>query len=211
MLDIVARPIKAKDTPLILASSSEYRKSLLERLGLSFTCHAPNIDETPLNNEEINSLVVRLACEKAKKTAHHYKAGIVVGSDQAALVTDNNGDETLLAKPGNAINAIRQLKLCSGKAVSFKTGLCVLNIETQQRLMACEVFTVNFRQLNTQQIERYVDIEKPFDCAGSFKCEGLGIRLFESMTGKDPNSLIGLPLITLIDFLLEFGIDPLSV
>jgi len=208
--NIAGRPIKVKATPIILASSSEYRKGLLARLGMSFICNSPNIDETPLKNEDIESLVVRLACQKADKTARLYSQGIVIGSDQAAVVTDHTGNQVLLGKPGNAEQAERQLSLCSAQTVTFKTGLCVLNIKTQQRLSCCEMFKVNFRPLTKQQIKRYIDIEQPFDCAGSFKCEGLGIRLFESLDGRDPNSLIGLPLIALIDFLLEMGIDPLE-
>ena len=203
------RPIKVQDTPIILASSSEYRKGLLTKLGLSFVCNSPNIDESPLKNEDIESLVVRLACQKADKTATLFNHGIVIASDQAALVVDGNGNQSLLSKPGNAKNAEYQLQLCSAQSVVFKTSLCVLNIQTQQRLTCCENYTVNFRRLSKQQIKQYIHIEKPFDCAGSFKSEGLGIRLFESLEGRDPNALIGLPLIALVDFLLEMGIDPL--
>ena len=215
MPKLATTPITAKDAgidlPIILASSSKYRKQLLSKLEISFDCYSPEIDETPRINESIDVLVERLATEKALKTAALYKHGLVIGSDQAAITLDAHNKPIILGKPHTDENAFKQLKLCSGQSVIFKTGLCVFDIDSSRKMSCVEDFTVNFRELTESEILRYIELEQPLDCAGSFKSEGLGIRLFSSMQGKDPNALVGLPLITLIDFLLAFGVDPLSI
>lgn len=194
--------------PILLASSSPYRKQLLDKLQLPFTCASPNIDESVLKDESPESYVQRLAINKAKALASTYSNHIIIGSDQCAVLEDK--EQTLiLGKPHSIDNAINQLSQASGKAVSFLTGLCVYNSASQKQLSLVEPFTVHFRDLTAQQIERYIQQEMPLDCAGSFKSEGLGIRLFKALEGRDPNSLVGLPLIALIDLLEQHGIQTL--
>ena len=188
--------------PLILASSSSYRRALLERLGLPFSCHSPNIDETPQHGESADALALRLAQQKAAAVAEYYKEGLVIGSDQVCV----NGNQ-LLGKPGTTDNARRQLLAASGKTVTFYTGLCVHDCATGRQTSVVEPFRVHFHRLTESQIDRYLEKEPALDCAGAFKCEGLGISLFERMDGRDPNSLVGLPLIALIDLLAEFGVE----
>ncbi len=189
---------------IILASSSKYRQQLLQKLGLPFQKHAPNINETALPNERAKELASRLAKEKAIAVAKHYPEHLIIASDQSAQLGDS-----ILGKPGNKENAIKQLSLCSGNRVTFYTAVSVLNSCTGKIQCECLPYQVHFRKLSRQQIRNYIDKEEPLDCAGSFKCEGLGIRLFEKLEGGDPNILIGLPLITLNTFLLNEGIDPL--
>lgn len=185
---------------LILGSTSPFRKQLLERLHLEFSCAAPDIDETPLAGESIENMVMRLAELKAEAVAGQIKArgedALIIGSDQSAVL---NGQP--LSKPGNFDNAVRQLTEASGQRIVFQTGLCLLNTLTGRKQTLCEPYTVVFKKLSSQTIERYLKIEEPYNCAGSFKSEGLGIALFEKMQGDDPNSLIGLPLIRLIKML----------
>lgn len=188
--------------PLVLASSSVYRKALLERLGLSFHTASPTVDESPKPGESPEALVLRLAEAKASAVAKGYSSALIIGSDQVACI-----DDMILGKPGTRERAIEQLVFASGKQVRFLTGLCLLNVATGQMQTLCEPFSVHFRSLSKSQIERYLDAEQPFDCAGSFKSEGLGIALFERMEGKDPNALIGLPLIQLIKMLSKEGIE----
>jgi len=190
---------------LILASSSPYRSALLQRLNLSFDALSPDIDEAPRKNESPEELVSRLASEKALVIAKDFDHAVVIGSDQVATV--NN---TILTKPGNINNALAQLMACSGNTVTFYTSLCVVVTQSNTQLNVVEPFTVGFRKLTEQQIMRYLQIEKPFDCAGSFKAEGMGITLFTHLSGRDPNSLIGLPLIALTSFLQQLGLDPLG-
>ena len=187
---------------LLLASGSPYRKQLLERLELEFSCQAPDIDETPLPEETAEALSLRLSEAKAQALAEDYPNHLIIASDQAAQL-----EQTILGKPGTHKRAIEQLLACSGQAVTFYTGLCLLNTRTGKQQLDCIPFTVHFRQLNRQQIESYIKKEEPLDCAGSFKCEGLGITLFKKMSGDDPNSLTGLPLIRLTDMLLNEGIS----
>lgn len=188
--------------PLILASSSPYRRALLERLGLSFSCHSPDIDETPLPDETGEAMALRLAQQKAAAVAASCQAGLVIGSDQVCV----NGGR-LLGKPGTVENARRQLLAASGKTVTFYTGLCVHEITTGRSVSLVEPFRVHFRPLTAAQIDNYLEKEPALDCAGAFKCEGLGISLFTRMEGRDPNSLVGLPLIALVDLLAEFGVE----
>lgn len=187
--------------PLILASSSVYRRQLLERIGVAFTCHSPNIDETPRHSETTPDLVKRLAIEKAQAIAKTHTNHLIIGSDQA---TELNG--TILGKPGSHQNAVAQLESCSGQKVTFYTSVCLLNSSNNIIQASTIPFSVYFKKLSYEQIERYVCKEQPYDCAGSFKMEGYGICLFEKMEGDDPNSLIGLPLIKLITMLEQEGI-----
>ena len=187
---------------LLLASGSPYRKQLLERLELEFSCQAPDIDETPQPGETAEALALRLSEAKAQTLTEDYPNHLIIASDQAAQL-----GQAILGKPGTHHRAIEQLMACSNQAVTFYTGLCLLNTKTGKQQLACIPFTVHFRQLNRQQIENYIKKEEPLDCAGSFKCEGLGITLFTKMSGDDPNSLTGLPLIRLTDMLLNEGIS----
>ena len=190
---------------LLLASGSPYRQSLLERLHLNFSQISPDIDETPLTNETAKELALRLSRAKAEALADNHPDTLVIASDQAA-----NLNGLILGKPLTEDNAIQQLSLCSGQKVIFHTGLCLLNTRTHDYQLNCIDFSVWFRPLTSAQITTYIKKEQPLDCAGSFKCEGLGVALFEKMAGDDPNSLIGLPLIELNRMLLNEGVDILS-
>ncbi|MFR0688174.1 Maf family protein [Enterobacterales bacterium AE_CKDN230030158-1A_HGKHYDSX7] len=183
--------------PLILASSSPYRRELLQRLRLPFECASPDVDETPLPGENAEQLVRRLAESKVRALAHRYPAHLIIGSDQAAV----NGTR-ILGKPHDIERATGQLKDASGKSVSFLTGLCLLNSQSGEARVDCVPFTVHFRELDEARIRRYLEAEQPFDCAGSFKAEGLGVSLFRATEGEDATSLVGLPLIRLVDMLL---------
>jgi MAF protein len=194
--------------PILLASSSTYRKQLLEKLQLDFSCSSPDIDESLLANETAEHYVERLAIEKAKVLSQQYPKHIIIGSDQCAVL-NIDGEDKILGKPHTVDNAIDQLTQASGKQVKFLTGLCVFNSQTGKQLSLVEPFIVHFRNLNHEHIERYIEAERPLDCAGSFKSEGLGIRLFKALEGRDPNSLIGLPLIALVDLLEQQGIQVL--
>ena len=198
--------------PILLASSSIYRQQLLAKLQLPFECASPDIDETLLAGEKASDYVQRLAIEKAKALKDEFPNHIIIGSDQCAVLeTDRevDGQQKILGKPHTVDNAIQQLKNCSGKQVTFLTGLCCFNSLTQQTLSIVEPFTVHFRQLTEKQIRHYIECEMPLDCAGSFKSEGFGISLFSALEGRDPNSLIGLPLIALVDLLEQMGIEVL--
>ncbi|MDF3864130.1 Maf family protein [Pseudomonas denitrificans (nom. rej.)] len=183
--------------PLILASSSPYRRELLQRLRLPFECAIPDIDETPLPGESADQLVRRLAESKARALAQRFPDHLIIGSDQAAV----NG-ERILGKPHDIDRATEQLKEASGRSVNFLTGLCLLNSQSSNTQVDCVPFTVHFRNLDEARIRRYLETEQPFDCAGSFKAEGLGVSLFRATEGEDATSLIGLPLIRLVDMLL---------
>ena len=190
---------------LVLASTSPYRKILLERLGLHFETAAPRTDETALVNETPEALVTRLAEAKARAIAAEYPDALIIGSDQVAVL-----DDAILGKPGDHETATQQLRNASGREVKFLTGLCLLNTKTNQAHVKLVPFSVVFRSLSESQIQFYLEQEKPYDCAGSFKSEGLGISLFERLDGDDPNALIGLPLIELIQLLSVEGVDVLS-
>ena len=191
------------DTPaLLLASSSPFRRQLLDKLGLDFIHQSPDIDESRLAGESPVALVMRLAREKAGALAGSHPDTLIIGSDQVAVIGDR-----VLGKPGNREKAIEQLSAASGQRVTFLTGLCLLNTATGRTQVACDPFHVQFRTLRPAQIERYVDAEQPLNCAGSFKSEGLGIALFKAMEGRDPNTLVGLPLILLTEFLAAEGIS----
>jgi MAF protein len=182
--------------PIVLGSTSEFRQSLLNKLGIDFVTAKPDCDETPLNNETPQQLVERLSVTKAKSLASQFSNHLIIGSDQVCVI---NGE--IIGKPLNRANAIKQLSAQSGQRITFYTGLALYNSQTHNSQVIIEPFSVHFRDLTASQIERYVDAEQPFYCAGSFKSEGLGIALFEKLEGDDPNTLIGLPLIRLIDLL----------
>lgn len=188
-------------TPLILASTSRYRKALLEKLGLPFQCASPEVDETPMPGELAEPLVARLAHAKAKAIASRFDQGLIIGSDQVCVC-----DGRILGKPGTIDNAVAQLMAAQGRSVTFYTGLCVLDAASGRAEQLVEPFTVHFRSLDEAAIRRYVKAEMPLDCAGSFKCEGMGIMLFKGLEGRDPNALIGLPLIGLIELLERHGL-----
>lgn len=190
---------------LLLASSSPYRKSLLQRLGLPFDCASPDIDETPKPGESAQALALRLAITKARALEHRHAGKIIIGSDQVAALPDGS----LLNKPGSHQQAMLQLSRSNGQSVDFLTGLAVLDTRTNTLESCCETFTAHFRNLSQQEISHYLHKEQPYDCAGSFKMEGLGIALFSRLEGRDPNSLVGLPLIALTEILIRFGINPL--
>ena len=187
--------------PLVLASSSPYRRELLQRLQLPFTCCNPNIDERPLADETPEVLVQRLAVAKARALRAQFLQHLIIGSDQLAVL-----DGQILGKPSTAAAAIAQLTAASGRSVTFYTGLCLLDSASGTIQVDCVPFTVHFRTLSPAQISRYIEREQPLDCAGSFKSEGLGISLFRATEGEDATSLIGLPLIRLCDMLSQAGI-----
>ena len=188
--------------PLVLASSSPYRRELLTRLRLPFTWGAPQIDESRRPDEDAEALVHRLSLEKAQALSASHSQHLIIGSDQVAVLGSQ-----IIGKPHTLERAREQLMAASGNSVTFLTGLTLLNSATGQQQTDCIPFTVHFRRLSEAQIMRYLTTEQPFDCAGSFKAEGLGISLFRSTEGSDSNSLIGLPLIRLVDMLQASGID----
>ena len=190
---------------IILASSSVYRRQLLNKLGINYRWQAPDIDEAPIGGESPTELVKRLSKFKAMALAPHYPTGLIIGSDQVASL-----ENQILGKPGNHANAKAQLETVSGKQVTFFTGLTLYKATTRTTQTCCEIYQVTFRQLTEAQIENYLQREQPYDCAGSFKSEGLGIALFDTLNGRDPNTLIGLPLIALIDMLNREGIEVLG-
>lgn len=187
--------------PLILASSSPYRRELLSRLQIPFTVQSPDIDETPLAGEAPEQTALRLAQAKARKVAEAYPAALIIGCDQVATL-----DGLQLGKPLTHDNAVKQLALMRGRSVIFHSALCLYNASTQQMQAEVVPFTVTFRDLSDAQIENYLQKEQPYQCAGSAKSEGLGIAVIASMQGDDPNALIGLPLIRLIDMLGQQGV-----
>lgn len=189
-------------TQIVLGSSSLFRKQLLEKLGLPFVCHSPKVDETPFPDEPADALVKRLALIKAQAVAMTHPQALIISSDQVSVL-----DGQINGKPGTRERAIEQLTASSGKRVRFFTSLCVYDAKSRRHVLDMETYDVNFRTLSHDQIVRYVDKEAPFNCAGSFKSEGFGITLFKSLEGRDPNTLIGLPLILLVEILHKFGID----
>lgn len=185
---------------LVLASTSRYRRELLERLRLPFETARPETDETPRPGEAPAVLAQRLAVEKAAAVAARRPAAWVIGSDQCAELHGRP-----LSKPGNREAAIAQLRGMSGQAVRFHTAVCLRRGDAC--LQAADLTTVHFRALSGAEIERYVDAEQPLDCAGSFKSEGLGIALFDAIESRDPTALVGLPLIALCGLLRRAGFE----
>lgn len=187
---------------LVLASTSAYRRMLLERFQIPFETASPETDETPLPGETPPATANRLAIQKAQAVAVNHKEALVIGSDQVAHI----GDE-VFGKPGTAERAIAQLRRMSGQAVTFHTALAVVNTRTGQVRSESVPTFVRFRSLEDDEIVRYVDKERPLDCAGSAKSEGLGITLLDSLSGDDPTALIGLPLIALSRLLRAEGLQ----
>jgi MAF protein len=189
---------------LWLASSSEYRKAILSKLTKNFKSQSPNVDETIQQHELASTLVSRLALAKAQAVASTLTQGLVIGSDQVALFQG-----AIIGKPQCFDKAIEQLRRFSGHKVQFLTGLAVVNAADQSVQQHIDYFDVWFRTLTEAEIVRYVEKEQPLDCAGSFKAEGLGIALFTKLSGDDPNSLIGLPLLKLNQMLINAGYNVL--
>ena len=187
---------------LILASSSEFRRQLLQKLLIPFNSISPKIDETVLDGEKPHQTALRLAQEKAKKIGAEYPHALVIGCDQVATL-----DGEQLGKPLNHQNATKQLQTMRGREVTFHSALCLYNAATGNMQAEVVPYLVRFRQLTDAQIENYLTKEQPYQCAGSAKSEGLGIALMERMIGEDPNALIGLPLIKLITMLQNEGVS----
>lgn len=187
---------------LILASSSIYRRELLERLQLSFSVVVPDVDESPLHDEKPEETALRLAQLKARKIGDLHPNALVIGCDQVATL-----DGLQLGKPLTHDNAVKQLTLMSGRTVFFHSALCLFNAASGNMQAEDVIYEVRFRQLTDAQIENYLRLEQPYHCAGSAKSEGLGIALMEYMRGDDPNALIGLPLISLISMLQKEGVS----
>jgi len=187
--------------PVILASTSPYRRAQLQRLHLAFEMQAPACDETPEPGERAPVLVERLARAKARSVAATRSAGLVIGSDQVAACGDR-----ILTKPGHHEPAREQLQAVSGRTVTFCTGLCLIDAASDREQGEYVDFAVDFRVLSDAEIERYLAAEQPYDCAGSIRSEGYAVVLFERMRGDDPSALIGLPLIRLRALLADFGL-----
>lgn len=191
----------ASGRPLILGSTSRYRKELLARLCIPFQVEAPEVDETPLALEAPKDLALRLALAKARAVANKYPDAVVIGSDQVA---DLEGEP--LGKPGNHTNAVKQLKRMRGKTVIFQTALSVVCVATGFEQTDLAAVKVTFRDLTDTEIESYLKAEEPYDCAGSAKSEGLGIALLAAIDNDDPTALIGLPLIRTCHMLRAAGV-----
>lgn len=190
---------------LILASSSPYRRELLQRLGLPFHAEAPDIDETRLPGEAPRALVQRLARAKATALAQRHGDALIIGSDQCAVLGD-----AVLGKPGRFETAREQLRQASGRCVVFHTGLCLLDAASGQHQTEDILYKVYFRDLDDARITAYLRRERPYQCAGSIRSEGLGIALFRRLEGDDPTALVGLPLIALVSMLARAGVAVLT-
>ena len=191
--------------PIILASSSRYRRELLNRLAIPFEAIAPDIDESPAPDESPRDLVARLSLGKANAIATHHPSAIVIGSDQVAV----RGDE-VLGKPGSVALAVDQLLASAGRTLTFLTGLVVIDRAADVVLRHVDETHVRFRALDRAAIERYVALDQPLDCAGSIRSESRGSLLFEAIETSDPSAGIGLPLIKLGEMLRQVGVDPLA-
>ncbi|HUX90526.1 MAG TPA: Maf family nucleotide pyrophosphatase [Gallionellaceae bacterium] len=187
---------------LVLASTSVYRSELLARLRIPFQTAAPEVDETPLAEESAKQTSWRLSREKARAVASQYPDALIIGSDQVALLGNQQ-----LGKPLSHDNAVRQLRSMRGQTVTFYTALTLFNARTEDTQTEVAINRVNYREITDAQIESYLHKEQPYHCAGSAKSEGLGIALISSMEGDDPNALVGLPLILLVNMLLKQGVE----
>jgi septum formation protein len=187
---------------LVLASSSKPRQLLLQRLLIPFTIAAPNVDETAQANETPQQLVQRLAVTKARAVADDFPGSLIIGADQVAVV-----DNEIFGKPLTLANAAKQLLAVSGKAMKFYIGMCVLDTRDQSEQITLEEFTVSYRSLTIEQIEKYLQKEQPLACAGSCQADGLGITLIKEFQGEDFTALIGLPLLRLTSMLTAAGVD----
>lgn len=190
---------------ILLASTSPFRQTLLSKLGLPFITAAPEVDESPRPGESAEALVTRLAVAKAQALAGSHPDHWIIGSDQVCVL-----EGAITGKPHTAENARAQLRAASGKVITFYTGLALFHPASGRLLQCCEPFVVHFRTLTDAEIAGYVEKEQPLQCAGSFKSEGLGICLFDRLEGRDPNTLVGLPLIALSAMLQQAGINPLT-
>lgn len=190
------------NTQLVLASSSETRRNVLEKLKIPFEVFKPNVDESSISGESPQQLVKRLSVEKARAATDRYPDHLVIGSDQVAVV-----GEQILGKPANRECAISQLELMSKKEVVLLTGLALINTGTGNVQSDVLPYRVEFRNLTRSMIENYIDKDEPYDCGGSLRSEGLGVVLLKRFDGTDPNALLGLPLIRLIDMLANEGIS----
>jgi len=190
---------------VILASSSKFRKQLLSKLRIPFKCISPDIDESRLKNESVSSYVKRLSIEKARKVGASCRNSIIIGSDEVADL-----DGTILGKPITKEKAKKQLKMLSGNKVVFRTGLCVLNSKTNKYYASVNNYTIYFNNLTNNTINNYLSKDDVLKCAASIRIEGLAINLVKKMNGKDPSSIMGLPLIKLIDYLDKFNISVMT-
>ena len=181
---------------LILASSSRYRAQLLQRLKIPFTAKSPNLDETALDSELPEDLALRLAKEKANKIHKIHRKAVIIGSDQVCAY-----EGSILGKPLTEDQARKQLQSFSDNCINFFTAICVLT--AKEHFQHIDKTTVHFRKLSDDEIDRYIEIEQPLDCAGAFKVEGMGISLFKSIQSEDPTALVGLPMIKLSEFLRQ--------
>lgn len=189
---------------LILASSSQTRKDLMDRLGLDYRCISPDIDESVQGETHADDLAKRLAYQKAHVIAERHPNAIVIGSDQVAW--REHAPDDFIGKPLTVENTIQQLQANSGNTVFFSTALSVQHAASDFEITLVEHYQVKFRQLSLAEIKRYIAVDQPLHCAGSFKCESLGISLFEKMVGDDQTTLMGLPMIQLCRILRQFGI-----
>ena len=190
---------------LVLASTSPYRRELLSRLGLPFSVASPDTDESPRPGEAAETLALRLAEAKARAVAPAYPQALIIGSDQVAIA---NGK--IYGKPGTHERAVAQLQELSGQSVNFYTALCLYDSRNDSRQICGVPTQVKFRSLSNSEIEHYLAREPAYNCAGSAKSEGLGIALLDSLSGEDPNALVGLPLIALCAMLRQAGMNPLA-
>ena len=190
---------------VILASSSKFRKQLLSKLRIPFKCISPDIDESRLKNESVSSYVKRLSIEKARKVGASCRNSIIIGSDEVADL-----DGTILGKPITKEKAKKQLKMLSGNKVVFRTGLCVLNSKTNKYYASVNNYNIYFNDLTNNTINSYLSKDDVLKCAASIRIEGLAINLIKKMNGKDPSSIMGLPLIKLIDYLDKFNISVMT-
>ncbi|MYA15725.1 MAG: septum formation protein Maf [Gammaproteobacteria bacterium] len=195
----------ATPLPLVLASSSRYRRELLERLGIPFAVDPPDIDETPTPGESARELVTRLSIAKARVVARRWPRALIIGSDQAATF-----DQRILGKPGTVEAAVRQLLAFSARRVDFLTGVVVLNSATERFGSAVDITTARFRTVSESEVRHYVEGDKPLDCAGGIRFEGLGPLLLNGVDTADPTAAIGLPLIALGALLRAEGVNPLG-
>ena len=190
--------------PLVLASSSAIRKRVLAKIGIEFIAISPDVDESPRPEETPEALVQRLSEKKARKVGQQYSNHLIIGSDQVAVV-----NHEIVGKPSSRSQAIKQLEAASGQTVSLYTGIALLNSGTGRIQVDVLPYQVQFRELNRAVIENYIDRDQPYDCGGSLRSEGLGIALLSKFEGQDPNILLGLPMIRLIDMLAEESVFPL--
>lgn len=190
---------------LILGSTSPYRRELMQRLAIPFETAAPDIDETRFDGESARDMVLRLSLQKAQAVAAQYPDALIIGSDQCAVL-----HEQVIGKPGSHDNAVQQLQNSSGQSVAFLTGLCLYDSRDGSYQLDVVLFAVDFRELTDAEIDAYLRKDQPYNCAGSFRSESLGITLFKRMHGDDPSALMGLPLIRLSQMLKQAGVDLLA-